>query len=292
MSKPVIKRKNKLSPLKKLITRYKVSIMNESTLEEVYKRRVSALGLSVVTILLIIVTILFFSALILYTPLKGFLPENVDDRLRENVATEALQIDSLTEVVELQDKYIEALKAVLSGNIAVDTTAGKGAKEVLVAVQAQQFKEKTEEEKDFARNYEEDEKFNLMNATPESKSITFQHPAKGVVTGEYNPGKGSYGIDISTLPQSSVSAVYRGVVFNCGYDFNTGYFVEIIHPQNYISLYQHLAGIYVRTGENVKTGQVIGTMYNGDKGTGKHVLHFELWNENVAQNPLDYMVFE
>ncbi|MBQ2574308.1 MAG: hypothetical protein II575_08810 [Bacteroidales bacterium] len=39
-------------------------------------------------------------------------------------------------------------------------------------------------------------------------------------------------------------------------------------------------------------GQVIGTMYNGDKGTGKHVLHFELWNENVAQNPLDYMVFE
>ena len=131
-----------------------------------------------------------------------------------------------------------------------------------------------------------------MNPTQESKSLTFQHPAKGVITGEYNPSKGSYGIDISTLPQSSVSAVYQGIVFNSGYDFSSGYYVEIIHPQNYISIYKHLAGIYVRKGENVKTGQVIGTMYNGDKGTGKHVLHFELWNENVAQNPLDYMVFE
>ncbi|MDY6373981.1 MAG: M23 family metallopeptidase [Bacteroidales bacterium] len=292
MSKPAIKKKKRILSLKRLTTKYKVSIMNESTLEEVYNRRVSALGLSVITILLIIATILFFSALILYTPLKGFLPENVDDNLRETVATESLQIDSLTEVVELQDKYIEALKAVLSGDIAVDTTAGKSAKEVLVAVQAQQFKEKTEAEKDFARNYEDDEKFNLMNATQESKSLTFQHPAKGIITGEYNPSKGSYGIDISTLPQSSVSAVYQGIVFNSGYDFSSGYYVEIIHPQNYISIYKHLAGIYVRKGENVKAGQVIGTMYNGDKGTGKHVLHFELWNENVAQNPLDYMVFE
>ncbi|MBQ6765386.1 MAG: hypothetical protein IJP50_00050, partial [Paludibacteraceae bacterium] len=174
MSKPAIKKKKRILSLKRLTTRYKVSIMNESTLEEVYNRRVSALGLSVITILLIIATILFFSALILYTPLKGFLPENVDDNLRETVATESLQIDSLTEVVELQDKYIEALKAVLSGDIAVDTTAGKSAKEVLVAVQAQQFKEKTEAEKDFARNYEDDEKFNLMNATQESKSLTFQ----------------------------------------------------------------------------------------------------------------------
>ena len=140
--------------------------------------------------------------------------------------------------------------------------------------------------------YEEDEKFNLMNSAPESKSITFQRPAQGVVTSFFDPGKSRYGVDISTLPHSSVSAVYQGVVFNSGYDFNSGYYVEIIHPQNYISLYKQLAGIYVRNGENVKSGQVIGTMYNGDKGTGKHILHFELWNENVAQNPLDYLVIE
>lgn len=292
MSKPIIKKKNRLLSLKKLTTRYKVSVMNESTLEEVYRTRLSALGLSVLTILLIITTILIFSALILFTPLKGFLPENVDDDLRENVAIEALQIDSLTEVVELQDKYIEALKAVMSGDMKIDTTGGKDIKEALLAVQAQQFKEKTEAEKEFASNYEEEEKFNLMNAAPESKSITFQRPAQGVITGFFDPGKSRYGVDISTMPQSSVSAVYQGVVFNSGYDFNSGYYVEIIHPQNFISLYKQLAGIYVRNGENVKSGQVIGTMYNGDKGTGKHILHFELWNENVAQNPLDYLVIE
>lgn len=292
MAKSTIKKKNKLLSLKKLTTRYKVSVMNESTLEEVYRTRLSALGLSVLTILLIITTILLFSALILFTPLKGFLPENVDDDLRENVAIEALQIDSLTEVVELQDKYIEALKAVMSGDMKIDTTGGKDIKEALLAVQAQQFKEKTEAEKEFASNYEEEEKFNLMNAAPESKSITFQRPAQGVITGFFDPGKSRYGVDISTMPQSSVSAVYQGVVFNSGYDFNSGYYVEIIHPQNFISLYKQLAGIYVRNGENVKSGQVIGTMYNGDKGTGKHILHFELWNENVAQNPLDYLVIE
>lgn len=292
MSKPLIKRKNRLLTFKKFITKYKVSVMNESTLEELYHTRLSALKLSVYTILLIIAALLIFSSLILFTPLKGFLPENVDDDLRDKVAIEALQIDSLTEVVDLQSKYIEALKGLLSGSIQPDTTSDVNIADVLVAVQAQQFIPKSEIEDEFTKEYEEDEKFNLINATPEAKSITFQRPAKGVVTGEFAPQKSHYGIEISTLPQSSVASVYQGVVFNSGYDFNSGYFVEIIHPQNFISLYKQLAGIYVRSGEIVKTGQIIGTMYNGDKGSGKHVLHFELWNENVAQNPLDYMVFE
>ena len=144
MSKSTIKKKNKLLSLKKLTTRYKVSVMNESTLEEVYHTRLSALGLSVLTILLIITTILLFSALILFTPLKGFLPENVDEDLRENVAVEALQIDSLTEVVELQDKYIKALKAVMSGDVKIDTTVGKRASPGKYGADSRNFSPRTQ----------------------------------------------------------------------------------------------------------------------------------------------------
>ena len=266
--------------------------MNESTLEEVYHIRLSALGLSVITILLIIVSILIFSSIILFTPLKGFLPENVDDNLRDQVAVEALQIDSLTEVVELQGRYIETLKGIMAGTIKVDTANVDFTDSKILAVQPQQFMEKSDEEKEFVRNYEDDEKFNLMSASPEPKGLLFQHPVNGVITSQLSLDNSCYGIEVSTLPHASVKAVYQGVVFNAGYDFNTGYFVEIVHQQNFISIYRQLAGIYVKKGDYVKTGQVIGTMFNGDKGSDKHILHFELWNENVAQNPLDYMVFE
>lgn len=291
MARATIKKQSKWKKfLKKLATRYYVSVTNERTLEEVYHAKLSAIVLFIFSVLLTILTILLFSSLILFTPLNKFLPENIDEGVKNQIKVESIEIDSLTEVVELQNQYIESLKAIMRGDVKIeskDTTAS----DVLQAIEPQQFMQKSEEEKEFARRYEEDEMYNLANVNATPSSINFVRPAKGVITSQFNPAKGHFGIEISALSQASVSAVHQGLVFNTGYDVNTGHYVEIIHPENYISIYKGVGEIYVRTGSFVKTGQVIGSAHKNSSGR-KPVLHFELWNHNVAQNPLDYMVFE
>ncbi len=290
MHKPRFKKNSKLPFLKRITTRYKVSIINENTLEETGNLKLSALGLSLSVFLLIGVTLVVFSVIVLYTPLRNLLPEHIDDNVRVQVVEDAIKVDSLTTVVQLQNDYIDVLKGIISGDVKLDTTDTETSK-LIVAKREELLMEKSEAEKEFAANFEEAEKYNIANRTQSENSIMFFRPAAGIITQEFNPVSGSYGIEITTSPDASVSAAYKGLVFNVGYDFSHGYYVEIAHPNNFISIYKGLEIIFVKSGMEVKTGQVLGTVYDTDPDT-KPMVHFELWNNTQPQNPMNYIVFE
>ncbi|WP_176718790.1 murein hydrolase activator EnvC family protein [Caloranaerobacter ferrireducens] len=53
------------------------------------------------------------------------------------------------------------------------------------------------------------------------------------------------------------------------------------------AVYAHLDNIYVKVGQKITKGEVLGTLKedsNGDK-----ILHFEIWKDNAPVNPLDYI---
>lgn len=56
---------------------------------------------------------------------------------------------------------------------------------------------------------------------------------------------------------------------------NYAWSIQIDHGNGYTTWYAHLKNIYVRSGQTVKKGQVIGQMGSTGKSTGPH-LHFEL----------------
>ena len=62
-----------------------------------------------------------------------------------------------------------------------------------------------------------------------------------------------------------------------------GYFIQILHPQNFISVYKQASVILKKEGDTVTTGEVITIV--GDRKDRKPVLHFELWQNGRAQNP-------
>lgn len=69
--------------------------------------------------------------------------------------------------------------------------------------------------------------------------------------------------------------------------------VKIKHPNGYFTLYAHMASVYVKKGQYVKTGQEIGYMGNtgktSDKNHGGH-LHFEVRTpKDVRINPQPYI---
>lgn len=290
MHKPSIHKEHRISFFKKLVTRYKVSIINESTLEETGHLRLSAMALLVFSVLLIILILAAFSCLILFTPLKNYLPENIDEETKEKVTVEAMQVDSLTKVVELQNQYLDVLKDVISGEMKLDTTDVEN-KNLLEARRTELLMEKSEAEREFARNFEDEEMYNISNPLQQQTSVLFFRPVKGIITTPFSEENRHYGIDISTSTDASVSAAYKGLVFNVGYDYHTGYFIEIVHPDSYITIYRGLGMVFPKAGDNVGTGQVIGSVFNNNTDAKPH-LHFELWSNSYPQDPQNYIVFE
>ncbi len=72
--------------------------------------------------------------------------------------------------------------------------------------------------------------------------------------------------------------------------FGYGNEILIDHGFGYTSRYAHLLKLYVKPGDSVKRGQVIGTLGNSGRSTGPH-LHYEIHFNDIAINPM-YFFFE
>ena len=96
------------------------------------------------------------------------------------------------------------------------------------------------------------------------------------------------GIDIKVLSGSSVNCVYDGVVTRVvvipGYNK-----AVIVRHGKYLTVYANLKSVDVKNGQKVKLGQKIGTVYSGE-GENSNVVHFEIWNEKIKQNPEKWLI--
>jgi len=101
---------------KRLRNRYRLSVMNDDTYEEVVTFRLSRLsvyvGLSVTFVVLVSLTI----ALLVFTPLKYYIPGYGTRQGRAELQVLKIRTDSLEQVIRQQDQYLESVKKVLSGN--------------------------------------------------------------------------------------------------------------------------------------------------------------------------------
>jgi len=113
------------STLKRLRNRYRLVIMNDDTYEEVVTFKLSRLSvyifLSTIFVLLTGLTV----ALIVFTPLKLYIPGYGDINTSKELREMKMRTDSLEESMLKKDQYLNSLKQVLQGNATVklDTTS-------------------------------------------------------------------------------------------------------------------------------------------------------------------------
>lgn len=103
------------STLKRLRNRYRLVIMNDDTYEEVVTFKLSRLtvyiGLSTIFVVLTGLTV----ALIIFTPLKMYIPGYGDINSTRELRALKMRTDSLQNAMNYQDRYLEGIKNVLEG---------------------------------------------------------------------------------------------------------------------------------------------------------------------------------
>ncbi len=124
-------------------------------------------------------------------------------------------------------------------------------------------------------------------------------PVKGFITDGFGyridpfTGKRAFhkGIDISARRGTPIIAPADGIVTKAGKTKGYGNSVVISHQNNITTRYGHLKDIFVKKGQRVKRGDVIGTVGNTGRSTGPH-LHFEILVNGKPVNPKDYIISE
>ena len=96
------------------------------------------------------------------------------------------------------------------------------------------------------------------------------------------------GVDCSCPFGTPVRASASGTVVRSGWYAGYGYCVDIRHTDGSMTRYGHLNSIAVSYGQQVSQSSVIAYSGNTGNSTGPHV-HFEIWLNGVAVNPLNYV---
>jgi septal ring factor EnvC (AmiA/AmiB activator) len=92
----------------------------------------------------------------------------------------------------------------------------------------------------------------------------------------------NYGIDIKPDDDINVKAVADGVVSAVEWIPGYGSVIIISHNEEYRTVYGHLSEIFVEENETVSRGAVIANIAEDIEG---RLLHFEIWNSRINQDP-------
>ena len=288
-------KQEKESLFKKLHYKYRISIFNEDTIQEVWRGRLSRF-----MVMSTAGVIAFFSAAIVvllffFSSLKEYIPGYPSGEMRKEIMNNAILADSLQRKLDQQSSFFIGIKEILEGNIPEELKSDTAHVDHEKLFSNLNFAPSSEDTV-FRAYVEKEEKYNLQvladkDTLSGEEEMLLTQPVKGVVTSKFNSASKHYGIDLVTAPNENILAVANGTVILCDYTIKTGYIIGIMHANNLISIYKHNSQLTRKVGDVVLAGDIIGVVGNtGELTTGPH-LHLELWRDGNAIDPQNYIVF-
>lgn len=282
--------RKKTSKLKEKLTfKYRFVVLNEDTFEERFSFKLNRLNAFILggifSVLLVTLTILF----IVFTPLKEYVQGYSSTELKKEASELVYKVDSLNQVLSVNDLYIENIQQVLKGEIK-RVSFNKDSVLNQFKIDEIDFAPSTVDSA-FRAEVEQQDRFSVFEEATRNTDIVFTAPIKGEITENYNDREKHFAIDIAVEKDTPVKAVADGTVIFRGFTADTGYVIVIEHNQGFISVYKHNSTIFKEQGDLVISGEVIASAGStGNLSTASH-LHFELWNDGYPVNPANYINF-
>ena len=287
-----IKPRKKVKFRQKLINKYRLVVLNEDTFEEKLSFKLTRLNVFIFGTLFSVLLIVSTIFLIAFTSLREYIPGYSSTKLKREATQLVYKVDSLNQVLEVNNVYIQKIKELLTGEIK-DLQFDKDS--VLNALKLNKDSmnfEPSDIDLEFRQDVESADRFSIFNEATKNADIVFFSPVKGIVTDGYSLKNKHFAIDIAVKKGTPVKSVADGTIIFAEWTIETGYVVIVEHSKGFISVYKHNTALHKQQGDLVKSGEVIASAGDmGELSTGPH-LHFELWNEGYPVNPVNYIDFE
>lgn len=276
---------------RKLLHKYRLVILNESTFEEKISFKLSRLNVFVTGSLVVIGLIAFTTVLIAFTPLREYIPGYSSTALKRQATELTYKTDSLVTVLNYTNKYIDNIRMVLRGDIENNQANRDSVFEPFRLDPSQIDLNPIREDSVLRAQVALEDKYNLFEQPTFDGSELLYAPITGTVSQGYDPDGKHYALDIVAATDTPVKAVASGTVIFAEWTAATGYVIILEHKDGLISAYKHNGSLAKEQGAVVRAGEVIASVGNtGELTTGPH-LHFELWNNGNPVNPLNYIDF-
>ncbi|MCM1042498.1 MAG: M23 family metallopeptidase [Bacteroides sp.] len=277
--------------------KYRFSITDEN-FHEKFSFRLSSLNFWTIVSLCSIILIAFTVFIVVFTPVRQFIPGYVKKDLVEQTVRDRMRLDSLQLQLETQSLMLRTLNAVLTGNIPMDDT--KIIRDSLRDYSNIEYHNSLADSL-LRLEIERSDKYTLdLNAVqlsggdPKNASfadnILFYVPAEGSVYQKFDHQTRHYGIDLEVEPNSVIKSVLDGSVVLTTWSPERGHIMVIEHDSKIISIYTAAATLFKRTGEFVRAGEAIGIAGQSARNGEVVHLHFELWYNGTPVDPEKHMI--
>lgn len=274
--------------LNKLKRSKKIAVFNTTNFEETWS--VNATGIQLISFLILFVLLIggIFTFLAVSGPFASYFSQNDVTIERKKLEKQHKEILVLNKRIDEQEQYMQSIKMILSGETIKDSL-NDNMPDVQQISSADIHTEPTKNEELLSQEVKDD----LRTNSKKKRNATIQffvHPVSGIVSQKFNLIDHK-AVDVVTAKDENVLACLSGTVIFSGYTAKDGFVIILDHANGYISVYKHNKTVLKKTGAKVQMSDPIAIVGNtGENSTGPH-LHFELWYNQSAVNPEDYMNF-
>jgi murein DD-endopeptidase MepM/ murein hydrolase activator NlpD len=286
------KKKARKKFARKLLHKYRLVVLNEDTFEERFAIKLTRLNVFVIVSLLTILLIIGTTMLIAYTSLREYIPGYSSTSLKKRATELNYKTDSLQGVLVANEKYLESIKRVLTG----DVSAIEINKDSIIKAAEQDITHEdltpSPEDLRLREKVDKEDKYSLFESATSKVNFVLFPPANGSISEGYNINRKHFAVDIVVAKDTPIKSTADGTVILAEWTTQTGYVIIIDHGNGLISTYKHNASLTKSQGDLVKSGEVIAFSGNtGELTTGPH-LHFELWNDGYPIDPTTFIDFD
>ncbi len=274
---------------------YRLVILKEDSLEEVGAYTLTPLSLYVLVSSLLVGLAIILVMLIVFTPLKRWIPGYGDASMDPQLISLRTKVDDMTKQLELQKRYTENVRQILTGEV---QTTQKEENPGFVQDSIVEVK-RVEEDQMLRNNFQLGEGLRKQQGVPVAMSnqkiplerLYFTPPVKGEISAGFMPDKDHQGVDILAPENTPIKAVMDGFVILSDWTLETGNTIGIMHDNQVVTFYKHNSSLLKKRGSFVRAGEAIAIIGNtGTLSSGPH-LHFELWYQGKPVDPARYISF-
>ena len=271
--------------LQRMRFKYRVSVLNENTLNEAWHTHLSRRSLFFWILLLFLLSFLLFAALIWFTPIKNYLPGYNED-IRHELIAQMERVDSLNNRLRVQTEYLSTMRAVIAGEVVSDSV--RPLDSLVLQRRESLLEDQSPAMLDFLSQYEEKERDNLtVFLSPSSvRKIVLFPPAHGVVEVPFDRQQRHYSVALRTPHNENVVAVLSGTVIYLAWTLEDDWVMVLQHEGDYVSVYKNMQQVVKRQGEFVQTGETVALMTDDVRP-----LLFELWQNGIPIDPAEVIAF-